>query len=214
MATDSVYVERPPPPALCRVVEAIDHPVHYAYPVPLLLAAFILFAIFAAIALTPLALVQRYRVGTARRRARKWSATVNVAGLAVSSALFLAGAAITSFWVPNALTMSLIGFVTGCLLGLVGLGLSRWEPAPNSFHYTPNRWLVLGITLVVTGRLAFGIWRSWQTWHATQDYRSWVIESGAAGSLAAGALVLGYYLTYWLGVRRRLQWHHERSGRA
>jgi hypothetical protein len=182
--------------------------------VPLLIVAFTLFVILAAIALTPLALVQRYRLGTARRRARGWSATVNVAGLAFSSALFLAGAGITSLWVPNALTLSLIGFASGCLLGRVGLALSRWEPAPESLHYTPNRWLVLGITLLVTARLAFGFWRSWQAWHATADYGSWVAESGVAGSLAAGAVVLGYYLTYWLGVRRRLRRHSEGRARS
>jgi len=182
--------------------------------VPLLIVAFTLFVILAAIALTPLALVQRYRVGTARRRARRWSATINVAGLAFSSALLLAGAGITSLWVPNALTLTLMGFMSGCLLGLVGLAFSRWEPAPGSLHYTPNRWLVLGITLVVTARLAFGFWRSWHAWQATPDYGSWAAESGVAGSLAAGAVVLGYYLTYWLGVRRRVRWHDERRARG
>jgi hypothetical protein len=171
---------------------------------PLLIVAFTLFVILAAIALTPFAIVRRYRLGTARRRARGWTATLNVAGLAFSSALFLAGAGITSVWVPNALTLTLMGFVSGCLLGLVGLAVSRWEPLPGSLHYTPNRWLVLGITLVVTARLAFGFWRTWHAWSATSDYGSWVAESGVAGSLAAGAVVLGYYLTYWLGVRRRL----------
>jgi hypothetical protein len=173
--------------------------------VPLVIVAFTLFVILAAIALTPLTLVQRYRMGTARRRARGWSATLNVVGLTFSSALFLAGAAVTSIWVPDALMFTLVGFVGGCLLGLVGLALSRWEPAPGSLHYTPNRWLVLGITLVVTARLAFGLWRSWSAWHATPDIASWAAASGAAGSLAAGAIVLGYYLTYWLGVRRRLR---------
>jgi hypothetical protein len=182
--------------------------------VPLLIVAFTLFVILAAIALTPLALVQRYRLGTARRRARGWSATINVVGLAFSSAMLLAGAGLTSLWVTNAFTLTLMGFVSGCLLGLVGLVLSRWESEPGSLHYTPNRWLVLGITLVVTARLAFGFWRSWHAWHATLDYRSWATESGVAGSLAAGAVVLAYYLTYWLGVRRRLRWHDERRARG
>jgi hypothetical protein len=177
--------------------------------VPLLIVAFTLFVILAAIALTPIALVQRYRLGTVRRRARGWSATVNVAGFAVSSTLFLAGAGITSLWVPNALTATLAGFLSGCLLGLVGLALSRWEPTPGALHYTPNRWLVLGITLLVTARLVFGFWRSWHAWQATRDYSSWVAESGVAESLAAGAVVLGYYLTYWVGVRRRLRRHSE-----
>jgi hypothetical protein len=31
----------------------------------------------------------------------------------------------------------------------------------------------------------------------------WVASSGVAGSLGAGALILGYYWMYWYGVRRR-----------
>jgi hypothetical protein len=175
--------------------------------VPLLILAFVLFAILAAIALTPLALVQRYRLGTARRRARGWSTALNIAGLALSSTLFFAGAAVTALWIPNALTYTAAGFAAGCVLALVGLILTGWEPGHGSLHYTPNRWLVLGITLVVAARLAFGFWRSWRAWHVAPDYASWVAASGAAGSLAAGAVVLGYYLTYWLGVRRRLRRH-------
>jgi len=175
--------------------------------VPLLILAFVLFAILAAIALTPLALVQRYRLGTARRRARGWSAALNIAGLALSSTLFLAGAAVTALWIPNAFTYAAAGFAGGCGLGLVGLRLTRWEPGRGFLHYTQNRWLVLGITIVVTARLAFGFWRSWRAWHVAPDYGSWVAASGAAGSLAAGAVVLGFYLTHWLGVRRRLRRH-------
>ena len=170
---------------------------------PLLILAFLLFAILAAIALTPLALVQRYRLGTARRRARGWSAALNIAGLALSSTLFLASAAITALWIPNAFAYTAAGFAGGCVLGLVGLRLTRWKAGDGSLHYTANRWLVLGITLVVAARVAFGLWRSWRAWHLASDYTSWVAASGAADSLAAGAVVLGYYLTYWLGVRRR-----------
>jgi hypothetical protein len=175
--------------------------------VPLLILAVLLFAILAAIALTPIALVQRYRLGTARRRARGWSAALNIAGLALSSTLFLASAAITSLWIPNAFVYTAAGFAGGCALGLAGLGLTRWEPGHASLHYTPNRWLVLAITLVVAARVAFGFWRSWRAWHLSLDYTSWVAASGAAGALGAGAVVLGYYLTYWLGVRRRLRRH-------
>jgi hypothetical protein len=183
--------------------------------VPVLIVGLLMIVvILAAIALTPLTLVQRYRVGTARRRARGWSVTVNVIGLTLSSALFLAGAAVTGLWVPNALPYSVAGFASGCLLGLVGLAVSRWEPSAGSLHYTPNQWLVLGVTLVVTGRLAFGLWRSWHAWSATPDYASWAAASGAAGSLAAGAVVLGYYLTYSLGVRRRLRRHTRRLARS
>ena len=36
---------------------------------------------------------------------------------------------------------------------------------------------------------------------------SLVASFGVAGSLAAGAVVLGYYLSYWLGIQRRLRRH-------
>jgi len=173
-----------------------------------LLLGVALVVILAAVALTPLMLVQRYRVGTARRRARFWSSTVNIIGMTFSSALFVAGAAVASRWVPNALTQTIAAFAAGCLLGLIGLALSRWESAGGSLHYTPNRWLVLGLTLLVTARLAFGFWRSWQVWGATPDYAAWA-AAGAAASPAAGAVVLGHYLTYWLGVRRRLRQLHS-----
>jgi hypothetical protein len=68
---------------------------------------------------------------------------------------------------------------------------------------------VLTITLVVTARLLYGFWRSWHAWHSTPGDASWLAASGAAGSLAAGALVLGYYLTYWAGVWRRIRRHRR-----
>ena len=39
---------------------------------------------------------------------------------------------------------------------------------------------------------------------------SWFVAAGVAGSMAAGAVVLGYYLTYWIGVRRRYRRHAAR----
>jgi type VI protein secretion system component VasK len=121
------------------------------------------------------------------------------------------GAAVTSIWVPEALTYSLMGLGGGCLLGLLGLAWSRWEATSGSLHYTPNRLLVLAITLVVTSRLLYGFWRAWQTWRSSPEDVSWVVSAGVAGSLAAGAVVLGYYLTYWIGVRRRLTQHRRKQ---
>jgi hypothetical protein len=161
------------------------------------------------IAFVPLSLVLRYRASTARRLARGWVATLNVLAIASSVALFLMTAAVTGFWVPRAFPYSLLGLAAGCLLGLVGLWLSRWEPTPRSLHYTPNRWLVLVIMLVVTSRMLYGLWRAWHAWRHTPADASWLAASGAAGSLGAGALVLGYYLAYWVGVRRRLVRHQR-----
>ncbi len=172
---------------------------------PLLLLAFIPLLLLVMVVLTPLTLVQRYRVGTARRMARAWLATLNTIGFALSTVVLLVSAAFTNIWLPHAFFFALGGLGIGCLLGAVGLVLSRWEVTPASLHYTPNRWLVLAITLVVSSRLVYGMWRSWHAWHARADDTSWIVASGAGGSLAAGAVVLGYYLAYWLGVRLRIE---------
>ena len=174
---------------------------------PLIALALVPVIVLAFIALMPLSIVLRYRAGTARRQARGWVATLNLVGLAISASLFLMGAGLTSIWVPHAFTYSLLGLLGGIALGIVGLWLSRWERAPQSLHYTPNRWLVLAITLVVTGRILYGFWRGWHTWRHAPGEASWLAAFGVAGSMAAGAVVLGYYLAYWTGVRQRLRRH-------
>lgn len=179
---------------------------------PVLLAlALALAVMLAAIALMPLALVQRYRLGTSRRPARRWLAGINMWGMVVSTALFLLSAGVTSIWIPDAFAYSAMGVAAGSLLGLIGLGLTKWERTSGSLFYTPNRWLVMGLTLVVTARLVYGFWRTWETWRVAADRSEWLVTSGVAGSLAAGAVVLGYYMTYWAGVRRRAS-GHERTG--
>jgi hypothetical protein len=177
------------------------------------MAVMLLFMVL-VIALTPLSLVLRYRAGTVRRRARGWVATINMFGIAVSVALFLLVAAVTTTWVPRALTYSLYGLAGGCFLGLVGLWMSRWEHTREALHYTPNRWLVLAITLVVTARILYGFWRGWQAWRTTPDHASRLVAAGAAGSLAAGAVVLGYYLTYWVGLWWVFRRHRRSASRG
>ena len=61
-------------------------------------------------------------------------------------------------------------------LGMVGLLLTRWEATPATLHYTPNRWLVLVVTFVVSARVLYGLWAivdggqsSWRLWHAGDD---------------------------------------------
>ena len=163
--------------------------------------------VLALIALIPVSLVQRYRMGTSRQRARGWLAAINLVGLSLSSILFLVSAAVTSIWVPDALKYTAAGLGTGCILGIVGLALTRWEPGTGYLHYTPNRLLVLAVTLVVTARVLYGFWRGWHSWRAGLHDESWFVVAGVAESMAAGAVVLGYYLAYWIGVRRRIRRH-------
>ena len=161
--------------------------------------------VLALIALIPISIAQRYRVGTSRQRARGWLAALNLAGLSASAVLFLVSAIFTNIWVPDAFRYTVGGLGAGCLLGLVGLWLTRWEPSIGALHYTPNRLLVLAITLLVTARVLFGFWRGWESWRAGVEGESWFVAAGVAGSMAAGAVVIGYYLAYWMGVRRRLK---------
>jgi hypothetical protein len=176
--------------------------------VPIVAFALLLVAlVLVGIAILPLSLIQRYRVGTRRRQARAWFIAVNVVAAAISSALFLIASAMTTAWVPGAFTYTAIGFAVGAALGVVGLALTRWEPDRRVLHFTPNRSLVLVITLLVAARLAYGFWRSWDAWKV--GLHSWTAAFGVASSMGAGAIVLGNYLTYWLGVRRRFIRHRH-----
>ena len=165
---------------------------------PLILLAVLV--VLAIVALIPISIVQRFRVGISRRQARTWVAALNLVALALSIVLVLAGAWITSRWLPEALTYTAAGLGAGGVLGLLGILLTRWERLDGRLFYTPNRWLVTAITLVVTGRVLYGFWRTWEAWRASIDSLSWVAASGLAASMSAGAVVLGYYAIYWVGV--------------
>ena len=86
--------------------------------------------------------------------------------------------------------------IESCRIGLAG-DLFATGPYVGP---VPNRWLVFSITLAVTLRLCFGVIRAWRLWRATPEGGSWVAEAGLAGSMAAGAVALGYYLIFWAGV--------------
>jgi hypothetical protein len=166
-------------------------------------------AILLLVLLVPISIVQRYRIGTSRRRARGWLTAVNAAGFGLSLLVALVGAAVATRWLPDAFRYALAGVTAGCALGLLGLLVTRWESRPDALHYTPSRWLVLAITIVVAARLLYGWLRMYHAWAARAGEPGWLAHAGAEGSLAAGVLVLAYYFTYWSGVRRRIRAHHE-----
>jgi hypothetical protein len=162
------------------------------------------------IALMPLILIQRYRMGVVRRQARPWVATANLALMTLTVVFFLVGSAITTIWVTHALRGAAAGVVAGLALGVLGLAATRWEPTPATLHYTPNRWLVLLVTCMVSARIVYGLWRSWQAASAGVYGAEMVLAFGIPESLAVGGAVVGYYIAYALGVRRRLgQWQRR-----
>ena len=182
---------------------------------PIVLALVLMIAMVAfMIVMIPLSLIFRFRAGTSRRPARGWVISLNLYAALLSTTLFLIGAAISNAWIPDAFSYSAMGLLAGFLAGALGLALTRWEPAPHSFHFTPSRLLILSITLLVMARLGYGFVRAWRAWQATPDTVSWIAQSGAAGSMAAGAVVIGYYLFYWAGVRRRFAKHRAMTARG
>lgn len=172
---------------------------------PVILAALLVIVgvLFAAVALIPFTIVQRYRAGTVRRRARGWLSMVNVIGLSFSIVVFLLSAALTNIWIPRALLYAAVGVILGLPIGVAGLVLTRWEHVSGAVFYTPNRWLVLAITIAVAARIGYGFWRTYEAWASIGGDVAWAAASGVAGSLGAGGLILGYYLIYWFGVARR-----------
>jgi hypothetical protein len=171
---------------------------------PVLALAFLLILPLVVLALMPLILIQRYRAGRARRLARPWLATVNLVGVSVSAVMFLAGAAVVNFWIDTVLIAAGYGLAAGLAVALVGLWLTRWEATARDLHYTPNRWLVLFITLAVAARLLYGYWRAWTAWQSPAGGETLVEAFGVPGAMSVGGLVLGYYLTYAIGLRLRI----------
>jgi hypothetical protein len=183
--------------------------------VPFLLVPIVLLAaILVAVLLIPVSLVMRYRAGRTRREARRWVASLNLAGLTLSVALWLTTVAVTSIWIPGLSRYALAGLAIGGLLGVVGLWLTRWEAAPGRLHFTPNAWIVLFVTVVVAARIAYGGWRTWHAWDVAVAHTSSILIDGVRGSFAAAGIVLGYYLTFWLGVLRQIRRHQTAPRRT
>lgn len=158
---------------------------------------------------TPLLLLLRYRAGTARRKVRSWVAAVNLVLILASAAIFIWVAALTNFWVPRAFGYSLAGLGAGCALGLLGLALTRFENTPPALYFTPNRWLVLLVTFAVAARMIYGFSRIWHAWRTSGPDSSWLAAAGIPGSMAVGALVLGYYLAYSAGIAWQSRGHDD-----
>ena len=171
---------------------------------PLLIVVLVLAALLLPIVVLPLSVVQRYRMGTARRPARVWIANLNIGGFFIAAGVVVITATLTALWVPSALSATSAALFGGALLGVVGLSLSAWDTHGGQLYFTPNRWLVGALTLLVVARLAYGAWRFWQAWLEWGGQAGWLQSTAASGSLAAGALLIGYGLGFWSAVRWRI----------
>ena len=178
---------------------------------PLIIFALLLLVLLAIAGVVLLSLALRYRAGTARRQARRWVATLNVWVTSFSVLFFLCFTLLLSFWVASAFRFALIGMGVGAILGLLGLGLTRWESRPQGLFYTPSRWLAVVVTLAIAARFIYGWWRATHYGSTAPGGQHWLITaSGTQLSLAVAAGLIGYYLVYSIGVRLRLTRHQQR----
>ena len=168
----------------------------------------------AVIALMPLLLIQRYRAGKARRQARPWAVTLNLAVMAFSAVFFLISAAFTTLWIPKSFAGAALGMAAGLLLGIFGLLVTRWEADARALHYTPNSWLVLIVTLIVSVRVGYGLFRTIAAAQAGVSGGALATAFGVPESLAAGAMVIGYYLAFNAGLRWRIRRWQRRALRV
>jgi hypothetical protein len=150
------------------------------------------------VVLLPFLLWARYRNGKARRRAQGWLIRANAWLLLASVPMLLLSAWISMYWFPAAPLETLVGMLLGLLVGVLSLWLTRFEPDATGFHYTPNRWLVLLLTLLVAARIVAGLVVAWRG----HDSSLSLLDAG--GLLAIGGLFLGYALAYTFGLRARL----------
>ncbi len=174
----------------------------------LLLLLVLLILLGAAVLLWPLALWNRYRVGTSRRRPLRWLTRLNAVLLPASALLFLGAMAVTNLLVDHAWTYAATGLLAGLLLGALGWALTRVEHQPGNVWYTPNRWLVLGLTLVVVARIGVAIWQLLQRMSGQHEaLAQWGLLGDQASLFAVAGLVLGYHVAYaWLLQRRLGRW--------
>ena len=181
-------------------------------PVLLLMGAVALLLVLWVL-LLPLSLFQRYRSGKARRRVQRWALRLNAVLLLLSIGSLLLTAALSGLWHPEwtasatrgpAWLHALAGLAAGSALGAVGVWLTRIERVEGRLYITPNRWLVLGLTLLVVARLLAFAWQSWMLWQGRPAALSLGPYALDGRSLfATGGLLLGYYCLYTISILRR-----------
>ena len=172
-------------------------------PLLLLLPLVLLALVTAWLVLLPISLWMRYSAGRAPRRAQGWVVRGNAWLLAMSLPLFLLSSWAATYWMHDALRDACLGLLAGSAVGVLGVWLTRFEHDAKGLLYTPNRWVVLGLTTIVAARVVAGLWMAWRnvSGDASGALARW-LDAGAWTAVAG--LFLGYALAYTWGLRGRL----------
>lgn len=101
---------------------------------------------------------------------------------------------------PERLWVLAAGLGAGSLLGVFGLGKTRFEPTPQGLFYTPNAHLGIALSLLFVARIAYRLVEVFvlapHLPHETADFARSPLTLSVFGLLA------GYYITYAIGLVR------------
>jgi hypothetical protein len=165
--------------------------------VPLLVAA--AFALW--VLLLPVAIVQRYRTGRARRRVQPLFVRVNAWLSAASCVAFVLVAWLLQTWIDHAVRDAVAGLGVGVLVGMLAMRLDRLEWRDGALYRTPHRGLLLVLTGLLATRILLGLLLTWQAVPG-EGWQAWFDRGGLLG--VAGVL-LGHGLATTWGLRSRIR---------
>jgi hypothetical protein len=170
----------------------------------MLLLPFVIAVVFALwVLLLPVAIVQRYRMGRARRRVQPFFVRANAWLTALSAVLFVLGAWLLQGWVIDAVRDAVAGIAIGVALGWIGLRFDRFEWTDRGLFRTPHRGFLLLLTGVLAARVLVGLLLAWQALPG-DGWGGWLDRGGLLG--VAGVL-LGHALATTWGLRARIARH-------
>ena len=114
---------------------------------------------------------------------------------------------------PQRLLWLAAGLLAGALLGVFGLGKTRFEPTPQGLFYTPNAHLGVALSLLFVARIAYRFIEIYAidptVPHGMDDF------ARSPLTLAVFGLLAGYYVAYAVGLvrwrYRVLRAKHERE---
>ena len=92
------------------------------------------------------------------------------------------------------------GLGLGSLLGLFGLGRTRFEPTPGGLHNTPHAHLGIALSLLFVARILYRVFEAYSD--GTQAPRGLGDFAHSAPTLAVFGLLAGYYISYAVGLLR------------
>lgn len=131
----------------------------------------------------------------------RFKVRIGILTLAAGALLFVAANNAAAF------SAALAGLVVGAGLGVIGLRLTRFESSAEGFFYTQNTYIGVGLSALLIGRLVYRYLVMSQSAGPTASMTTgqygtnpFAASASNALTLAIFTLLVGYYVTYFVGV--------------